>query len=257
MSSEGADEPTYRGRSVRSWAEDLTAADPAACQRAGEAVAQVGAELAAVLPALASALSRLRGPARAAAATELGRLGVRLQAALPRFRDALRAVVLTDRDEDVRTAALHALSLLGPASTSQMPALVEALRDGLPAIRAGAAQDLGQLGAEARDAIAALIATCLNDPDLTVRVQAAVALWRVGRRIYPTFPALIDGLRSGDQVLCWVSAECLGDMGHEATGAIPDLLGALATKPLPLIAATILLALERIDPQAARAVALS
>ncbi|MCI0456537.1 MAG: HEAT repeat domain-containing protein, partial [Gemmataceae bacterium] len=172
---------------------------------------------------------------------------------IPRLRAALRTVVLTDGDETVRTSALHALTLLGPTSTSQVPALVEALRDDWPAARAAAAQDLAQLGTAARESLPALTTACLRDPDLAVRVQAGAALWRVGRRLLPALPALIEGLRSGDPILCWTAADCLGDMGAEAADAVPALREALAKQQRALIATSIALALERIDSKAADA----
>jgi HEAT repeats len=153
----------------------------------------------------------------------------------------LRTVILTDGDETVRTSALHALTLLGPTSTSQVPALVEALRDDLPATRAAAAQDLAQLGTEAKESLPALITACLRDPDVAVRVQAGAALWRVGGRLLPALPALIEGLRSGDPILCWTAADCLGDMGAEAAEAVPALREALANKQRALISTSIAL----------------
>src|SRR5262249_46905167 len=123
-SGEGADittatanEPLFQGRSIRSWVESLSDGDDAACRRAGEALERTGMELATALTALAAVLQRQMGPPRARAGVELGRLGVRLQAVIPRFRAALRTAVLTDSDETVRTSALQALTLLGPTST--------------------------------------------------------------------------------------------------------------------------------------------
>ncbi len=269
MSGEGAgvraaagNEPIYQGRSIRSWVEALQSAegaDGAACWGASEALLHIGMELAATLPALAAAVQRQSGAARALAAAELGRLGARLLAGLARFRAALRTVVLTDSDETVRTSALHALTLLGPTSMSLVPALVEALTDDLPTVRAAAAQDLAQLGTEAKASMAALTTACLRDPELAVRVHAGAALWRVGRRLLPALPALIEGLRSGDEVMCWTAADCLGDMGAEGAqvaDAVPALLEALAKKPRSLIRTSIALALERIDPKAAATVQL-
>jgi HEAT repeat protein len=214
-------------------------------------------ELAAALPALTHTLQRRSGTARAQAVAELGRLGSRLQTVAPRFQRELRSVILSDSDEAVRTSALHALMLLGPMCSSQVPALVEALRDDLPATRAAAAQDLAQFGAEARATVPTLINVCLHDSELAVRVQAGAALWRVGRTRLPALKALVEGLRSGDPYLCWTAADCLGDMGTEAAEAVPELLDAHAKPQRTLVRMSIVLALERIDPKAAGAVQLT
>jgi HEAT repeat protein len=246
---------TYRGRPIRAWVELLGDADDVAnVPAAAAALIAVGMELVAALPALAPVLTRHSGAVRAQTAADLGRLGVRLLGVVPLFREALRRVVLTDGDEAVRTNALHALSLLGFTGISRVPALVEGLRDDLPAARAAAAQDLAQLGTEARESIPALISTCQYDPDLAVRVQAGAALWRVGRRILPSRRVLIEGLRSDDVLTCWTAADCLGDMGTEAVDAVPALVEALARQQFPLLRTSIVLALERIDPTAAAGV---
>lgn len=260
ISGDGADaratpdkDPMDQGQSIRTWMETLRNGEDVACLGASEALLRIGMELAAALPALAAALQHRSGVPRAQVAAELGQLGARLMAVIPRFRSALRAVVLTDGDETVRTSALHALTLLGPTSKSQVPALVEALRDELPAVRAAAAQDLAQLGTEARESVPALLAACLRDADLAVRVQAGAALWRVGRRHVPALPPLIEGLKSGDEVLCWTAADCLGDMGADAAEAVPALREALVNQQRSLIKTSIALALERIAPPAAAA----
>jgi HEAT repeat protein len=118
-------------------------------------------------------------------------------------------------------------------------------------VRAAAAQDLAQLGPDAREAVPALTAACLNDPDLAARVQAGVALWRVGRRALPALAALIEGLQKGDETTCWAAADCLGDMGSDAAEAVPALGWAFARTRQRLIRTSIALALERIDPAAA------
>ena len=175
---------------------------------------------------------------------------------IPRFRAALRTAVLAGGDEAVRANALSALNLIGFGGASQVPALAEALRDEVPAIRAAAAQDLAQLGAEARDALPALTTACLNDPDLGARVQAGAALWRVGRRLYPALPALTEGLGSADVLTCWTAADCLGDMGPDAAEAVPALFAVLDRVRLHMIRTSVVLALERIDPKAAAGVSL-
>lgn len=243
----------YDGRSVRSWVEMLNDTEDATSQSASESLVRMSSELVAALPALAPALHRRSGASRAQAASALGLLGVQFLGVITRFRAALRTIVLTDRDEDVRTNALHALRLLGPTCSSQVPALVEALRDELPDTRAAAAQDLAQLGGEARESIPALISACTYDPDLAVRVQAAAALWRVGKRLLPALPTLVEGLHHGEVLSCWTAADCLGDMGAAAAEAVPALIEAYSKQQFPLIKMSITMALERIDPKAAAA----
>jgi HEAT repeat protein len=131
--------------------------------------------------------------------------------------------------------------------------LVEALRDALPHVRSGAAQTLGQLGPEAREAVPALTTAALHDEDLHVRVEAGIAIWRIDKRAGRVLPVLAEALQSDDEVLRWTAAECLGEMGPDARDAVPALLEALrANYKARLIRAGIQMALERIDPLAAR-----
>jgi HEAT repeat protein len=237
-------------RESQRWTEEVRWTDPAAATCATVSVFQRAVEVAAALPAIADALRHTAGPTRASIAAGLGRLGGQFLAIIPRLRAALRNIVLTDGDAEVRAVALDALARLGPMATSHVPGLVEGLSDPAPAARAAAAQDLAQLGGKARDGVAALTSACVNDPDLSVRVHAGVALWRVCRRLYPALPALVEGLHNGDEMLTWTAADCLGDIGPEAKEAIPALHAAFVRASQRLIRTSIALALERIDPAA-------
>src|SRR5262249_17140181 len=121
-----------------------------------------------------------------------------------------------------------------------------------PYMRANAANALGQLGTEARDAVAALTTASLRDPDLRVRLEAAVALWRIDKRVGRPLPVLIEALKAEDEALRWGAADCPGDMGPEARDAVPALVEALRS-PIKarLVRMSLGLALERIDSEAA------
>src|SRR5262245_4677508 len=116
-----ADGLIFQGRSIRSWAEMLCDGDITACRSAAEALDRLGLEFANVLTALSVAGERQSSADNALAMANMGRLGVRLLGVIPRFRAALRSAVLTNKDENGRTSALHALTLLGPQSISQVP----------------------------------------------------------------------------------------------------------------------------------------
>jgi HEAT repeat protein len=76
--------------------------------------------------------------------------------------------------DDWRWKARRVLSRFGPRA---IPALVEALSGGEdPTIRRFAADSLGRLGPEARDAAEALRQAAWHDDDLSVREAAAAAL---------------------------------------------------------------------------------
>jgi HEAT repeat protein len=244
---------SIRGRTVAEWLGQLSAADPANRREAIEALSEAAAGLSVLLRRLAGAM---RAPAdsadRAALMTVLGRVGAQVQAAVASVHALLKTEVLTDATEEVRSAGLNALSLLGPRTKTDVPALMTALRDELDDVRLGAARQLGEWGPDARDAIPALIPLTQYDADPRVRSEAAFALWRIDHRPSRVVSALIASLLQPDEVARWIAADCLGEIGPDAREAVPALLEAyrLPTRS-GLIRVSIRLALERIDPAAA------
>jgi HEAT repeat protein len=242
----------YNGESVSAWLEGLERGDDSERRRAAEALIGISTGLTEVLPSLSGALKHGDPAARAQTATAIGTLAARMTAALPMLQAALKALVLTEADEAVRTSALQALSLFDPVTRQQVPRLIQALRDELSYLRANAANALGQLGTQAQEAVPALTSATLYDPDFRVRLEAAVALWRIDRRVVRSLPVLIEALRAEDDYLRWVAADCLGDMGPEAREAVLPLVEALRG-PIKarLVRMSVRLALERIDAEAA------
>jgi hypothetical protein len=210
-------------------------------------------ELSGLLRRLGEAVRTLTEPAdRAALISGLGRAGAQVQAAVTAVHSRVKAEVLTDATEEVRTAGLNALTLLGPRARTEVPALIASLRDELTDVRIAAARALGEAGPDAREAIPTLIPLTQYDPDPRVRAEAAAALWRIDRRPTRIVPTLLAVLGQTDEVARWVAADCLGEIGPDAADAVPALWTAYA---LPyrsgLIRIGIRLALERIDPATA------
>jgi HEAT repeat protein len=231
----------------------LASADPATRCEAVEALSDAAAGLTDLLRRLGGTAGTLAEPAdRAAMLTALGRAGAQAQAAVAAVHDRVKTVVLIDPSEEVRSAGLHALALLGPRARTEVPALAAALQDELVDVRAEAARTLGGLGADARDAIPALIPLTGYDPDPRVRVEAAAALWRIDHHPAKVVPTCIAALADADEAVRFVAADCLGEIGPDARAAVPALLAAY-TMPARagLVRVAVRLALERIDPAAA------
>jgi HEAT repeat protein len=99
-----------------------------------------------------------------------------------------------------------------------------------------------------------LIHAALWDEDPAVRVEAAMALWKIDRKGPLVIPALIKALADDNELICWIAADYLGQIGPEARQAVPALQHALRRPfKMALIRKGVALALERIDPQAAAA----
>jgi HEAT repeat protein len=239
---------TYKGTPVESWVQALNGSDAAARNEAGESLVRICASLTALLPALSDVLNKSDPATRAHSAAALGDFGGRILAIVPVLRTSLRATVLTTDDPEVRAAASEALVQIGPHARSPLPALIDNLKDELPAVRLASANTLAEIGPDARVAVAALTATAFNDPVLRVRVEAAVAIWRIDHRAHRVVPVLIDALKDPDEVTRWIAADCLGDIGAEARDALPALQEALQfpykTRLIRLGVAT---AIERIE----------
>ena len=116
------------------------------------------------------------------AALAVGGLG---DAALPALRD-----LLAGTDSDRRWWAVRTLAAVGTAAAREL--LVAALEDPDPAVRACAAQGLGELRAE--EAVAGLVRR-MADSSLLVSRVAADGLARIGA---PAIPALIAALQVGE-----------------------------------------------------------
>jgi HEAT repeat protein len=192
---------------------------------------------------------------RLRAVRALSQLGEQMQWVLPALQGALKEVALDDRDGAVRAEAVEALSQhLGPHAGLQLGALVEALKDELPAVRLGATRALAEFGPRGYPAVPGLIHVSQWDHDGAVRTHAAVAIWKIDRRDRIAVPVLMRSLREPDECLRWVAADCLGDIGADAIDAVPDLRVALAdTYRAPMVRQALKLALERIE-RAAQAV---
>jgi HEAT repeat protein len=238
----------YKGVSIDSWVRALKNSDVGARSEAVESLVTICASLAAVLPTLTDVLKEADAITRARVAAALGDFGSRTLAVVPVLRSALRTTVLTADDPEVRAAASEALVQIGPHARSPLPVLIDNLKDELPTIRWTSANALGEMGPGAREAIPTLTAAALNDPVLRVRVEAAVAIWRIDHRPHRVVPVLVDALKDPDEIIRWIAADCLGDIGSAAGDAIPALSEALnLSYRTRLIRMGVTTAIERIE----------
>jgi HEAT repeat protein len=98
---------------------------------------------------------------------------------------------LGDLAPEVKKQAGLALVTLGEDA---VPALREALKSPVPALRRDAAQVLGQMGADAK-AAAGELALLLKDDEAQVRDAAAGALSGMGKAAQAALPALLEAMR--------------------------------------------------------------
>ena len=176
----------------------------------------------------------------------------RNRAAKSALRSALKEAALHDGDDGVRAEAVHALLRSGPQPATEVAALVDALHSAIDIVRFHAAIALGDLGPAGRPAVPGLIHAALWDADPAVRVEAAMALWKIDRKGPLVVPALVRALGDANELICWIAADCLGQIGPEAREAVPALRQALRRDyRLSIVKTGVRLALERLDPQAA------
>jgi HEAT repeat protein len=218
------------------------AQDPSVCDQAAPRLDLV--------PILLSLLNDTDRDVRARVVTALGNFGGQAHRVMPVLRAALKETALKDDDESVRNHAAHALLQVGPEPDSAVAGLTDSLHNELEILRFHAAVALGNLGRGARSAAPALIHAALWDEDSAVRVEAAAALWKIDRRGPLVIPALMDALEDHNELICWMAADFLGQIGPEARVAIPALQRA-QERPfkIGLIRKGVALALQRINPQ--------
>jgi hypothetical protein len=205
-----------------------------------------------LVPILISLLQDPSGDVRMRAITALTTFAEQAQRALPVLRAALKDAAATDDDPSVRGRAVHAVLQLGPQPASDVAALIDSLHDDLEIVRFHAAVALGDLGRSAQPATPALIQAASWDDDPAVRVAAAVALRKIDRNGPLAIQTLIEALGNDNELVCWMAADELGQIGPEAREAVPALQQALRRRfKMNLVARGIALAIRRIAPQSA------
>jgi HEAT repeat protein len=235
-----------------------------------QALTRLGPDAKPAVPALRTALQDPSAEVRGLAALALGAIGLSAADAAPAL------VKLLGDQAPVRAKASVALAQLGPGG---VPALADGLKATRHTIRAGCAQVLALLGADAAPALSALstaladsdakvrtlvavalgeqdgraanavpgLVRVLTDPEASVRAAAEQALLRVGS---PAVPRLVEVAREGpDLVLRARAVTVLGEMGMKARDAVPTLVAIVRDKT-PVLVNLAVLALGRIGPAA-------
>lgn len=223
---------------------------------AANAIWRIAADSEKVLPVLVEALNSQDKEQRRHAIYCLGLLGPRAKNALAALIDAVK-----DRDPVVRSRALEAIGKIGPEAEIAMADLEQVLSDGdahsrilaagaiwqisakresvfrvlVHSLRNGepdswlAAQYLGDMGPEARDAVPVLedalrgnlIPSAYRD---LVRVHAASALWRINGETTWALAVLIEYLDDPTREATYRAAvEALTEIGAQAKTALPHL----------------------------------
>jgi HEAT repeat protein len=229
------------------WFVALSHDSPFEQRPAGPARAGTTLPLAA-LPSLLSLLTDTDRDVRLRAVTALGDLAGEVRRVLPALRAALGNAGRDDGDDGVRAEAVRALLRAGPQPATEVGALLDALTNEVDVVRFHAAIALGDFGPDGRPAVPALIHASLWDEEPSVRVAAAMALWKIDHKRQPVLHALIQALDGPNELICWIAVDSLGQMGPAAREAVPALRRVLQRDfRISLIKTSVLLALERID----------
>src|SRR5579871_6679404 len=127
FAAEGKDEPTYEGKPLHVWLEEIKHNDPKVREKAAKAMGEMGPQAEAAVPALLAALEDSEPPVRSAAIQALGAIG----------RPAVAPLIdlLKHKEIPVRGNAALALGRIGPRAKAAVPALIMALPDESNAFR--------------------------------------------------------------------------------------------------------------------------
>jgi HEAT repeat protein len=208
-------EPTFSGRALSSWIDDLSDANP---------------------------------QTKTKAATVLRVMGLRARRAVPALIKALE-----DRDPYVRQYCAGALGVVGRHDPSVLAALRRLLADEEWFVRSCAVDAVGKFGPAARPA-AAQIEPLLKERQPYVRIAAARALWRIDQRASAALPVLVEVLKEGDTLEAGDALNGLEKMGPAAAPAVADLRAILNSSKSKLLREAAVRALGSIGPAASNAI---
>lgn len=135
--------------------------------------------------------------------------------------EGLWVAALSDTNPAVRMAAVHSLQKLGPAAEQAGPGLAHTLGDSDLEVRRAAALALGNLGAAARPALAALVIAERQDTDQTVREHAAKSLEKIRDVGYRPSMGMVLGVLACGALLMTLAWNWLKRLGPQEIVAPP------------------------------------
>jgi hypothetical protein len=154
------------------WIRALEDADPETRRDAINAIADMGRDGTAAIPALTEVGWHDDISLRAWAISKgLGAIG---PAAVPALCEFMK-------DRKVRTTAVATIGRIGPEAKEAVPALTKALKDENVWTRMMVGSALGNIGANAKDAVPYLIEAAKKDVEPRVRVEMLIALRNIDR----------------------------------------------------------------------------
>jgi HEAT repeat protein len=221
--------PTYEGKTLAQWLDDLGAPDYAVSDRAADALVRAGPD---AVPSLleargaanlhlyrraAAVLVRIGAPAAPGlvAALKDSSVSESVETILVRMGpDAVPALIDGLADENVCKGTAHVLIRMGPRGTGAVPALIEVLqrRNAVPGVREEVAEALGRIGEPAAAIVPALIAA-LKDDNAMVRQKAAESLGWIGAPARAATPALLVTLKDDKEKVAGAACWSLGRLG--------------------------------------------
>jgi HEAT repeat protein len=238
--------------------DSIEAGDAVEAELAAAEIVEMGYKASSAVPFLIEMVADPGSPNRAVAAETLGGLAVTSPRAVDALGEATR-----DPDEAVRHAALRALSQIGLPAEAALPAIVEqlesgdvksrqlaaralgnigyleieeedalvaALEDTAPGVRAAALAALVQTGSELPEGSIGKLTEFLTAQDAGIRADAVLALGQLGPRAAEAIPAIEIALADESSEIRHSAAWALGNMGEEqGTRAVPPLTAVLQT----------------------------
>ncbi|HMF17886.1 MAG TPA: HEAT repeat domain-containing protein [Gemmataceae bacterium] len=176
------------------------------------------------VPDLLTALNDPKAEVREAAADALGNMGPLAKAAFP----VLDNVAKTDVEKAVRDKCVAAKTKIGTPQRGDLSDFLASLKDARAGLRAAAAQAIGMIGPDAKDADPPL-GKALADPSADVRISAAQALWNIkSKSAKDLTPIAVICLQDKDSGVRSRAAAALGSFkagDNEVLDALQNALG--------------------------------
>jgi HEAT repeat protein len=243
-----SNEPSYHGKSLSKWLDDLRIGPPGQTNLAFEAIRAIGTN---ALPYLNKMMSLKRSPQRVAFYETINdvvrnRLRWRkdyivdpiypcLERAMIGYMvlgasasNAVPSLIRLLNEPEVGQIASYALTGIGAPAA---PALAEVLTNGTRKVRIQIAGHVYRLGTNA-DLIVPALLVSMEDEEFEVRDGAAAALLQLEPSI--AVPALTEALNNSNHSVRFRAVQGLGKLGSFATDSAPAV-ARLLTDPNPIV----------------------